>query len=253
MHLEWKQTSKTLSSAQLACREASCWQIPMQEAADVFGELEDLRDRLQASEQARLATETSRPSPKGKDPDSHAADRQDLSESLHVLKADLQVRAHIEKIIKLFKVGQDLTVESVVNPSGCHILPRPEINNEDMLQAQKEAAEDAQREAARSMKDVKIAQEITKQVQEEMSSKLQMAAAERETLLQRLQAVQHSAQPSAEDVSDLSQSHLLAAQERCLGLQTRLLLDTVLRLALSTPARWLIGQHYTHVLRCRWV
>ena len=77
-----------------------------------------------------------------------------------------------------------------------------------MLQAQKEAAEDAQREAARSMKDVKIAQEITKQVQEEMSSKLQMAAAERETLLQRLQAVQHSAQPSAEDVSDLSQSHL---------------------------------------------
>ncbi len=79
-----------------------------------------------------------------------------------------------------------------------------------MLQAQKEAAEDAQREAASSRKDADAALERTRLLQEEISSKLQMASAEKEALSQQLQALQQSAQPPAEDVSALSCSHLLA-------------------------------------------
>ena len=186
----------------------------MQEAADVFGELEDLRDRLQASEQARLAAEASRPLPRNDGPDNHAADCQDPSESLRVLQANLQVRAQRVEGIKSQR-GAKTTLKSGVSHSGCPTLFTPEMISEDMLQAQKEAAENAQQEATRSKEDAKAAQETTKQVQAEMSSKLQMAAAEREALLERLQAIQHSAQPSAEDVSKLSGSHLLAAPMRC--------------------------------------
>lgn len=69
---------------------------PMQEAADVLGELEDLRDRLQASEQARSTAEASRASPESRAPETHAADCQELPESAQVLQASLQVGAHPE-------------------------------------------------------------------------------------------------------------------------------------------------------------
>ncbi len=82
------------------------WQSAMQEAADVLGELEDLRDRLQASEQARLAAEASRPSPESTSPTRHAADSQDLPESVRVLKAELQVRIQ-QKSSTLSDTGQD--------------------------------------------------------------------------------------------------------------------------------------------------
>ena len=78
------------------------------------------------------------------------------------------------------------------------------------MQAQRAAAESAQQKAACSMKDADAARERTEQVQDEMGQKLRMAAAEREALSQQLQALQQSVHPSAEDVSESLQCHLLA-------------------------------------------
>ena len=107
-------------------------------------------------------------------------------------------------------------------------LPRPEMISQDGLQAQKKALEDAQRKAASSKMDADAAQERTRQVQEEMSNKLQMAAAEREAFFQRLQGFEQSAQPSAEDVSEPSLVHLPASLRRHVwGATPQLLSDRV--------------------------
>lgn len=96
----------------------------MQEAADVLGELEDLRDRLQASEQARSAAEASRPSPESGSPDRHAADSQDLAEKVRVLRAELQVRALAENLYGFRYCAEPHILASSVL-TRYHILPRP--------------------------------------------------------------------------------------------------------------------------------
>ena len=63
------------------------------------------------------------------------------------------------------------------------------------VQAQREAAENARRQAEEERGATSSARQRAAQLEEEMSQKLQEAGRERETLLQQLQALQQSAHP----------------------------------------------------------
>ena len=85
------------------------------------------------------------------------------------------------------------------------------------MQAQREAAEIALRQAEEERGATLSARQRAAQLEEEMSQNLREAARERETLLQQLQALQQSAHPPVEEVGIICSMSIPFARPQLLG------------------------------------